>query len=147
MFRVSVHPHLVDNASFPEWLINLHYHQCIPQVVLVEKEFIYQCRRCKRHGFNPWVRKILQSRKWQPTAVFLPGKFQGERILAGFSPLEVNENPIAINSYCFPQQLSSSATLKLSTCLWLAAAITAVSQPHMSENAVRGSFWIDLLSS
>ena len=25
----------------------------------------------RRHGFNPWVRKIPQSRKWQPTAVFL----------------------------------------------------------------------------
>ena len=23
-------------------------------------------RRCKRHGFNPWVRKIPWSRKWQP---------------------------------------------------------------------------------
>ena len=27
-----------------------------------------------RPGFNPWVRKILWSRKWQPTPVFLPGK-------------------------------------------------------------------------
>ena len=34
--------------------------------------------------------------------VFLPGNFQGQRILAGYSPLEVNENPIAINCYCFP---------------------------------------------
>ena len=25
-------------------------------------------------GFDPWVRKILWSRKWQPTPVFLPGK-------------------------------------------------------------------------
>ena len=26
--------------------------------------------------FNHWVRKIPWSRKWQPTPVFLPGKFQ-----------------------------------------------------------------------
>ena len=41
-----------------------------------------QCRRC---GFNPWVRKIPQRRKWEPTAVFLPGEFHGWRSLAGYS--------------------------------------------------------------
>ena len=40
-------------------------------------EFACQCRRCKRHGFNPWVGKISWSRKWQPTPVFLPGKPHG----------------------------------------------------------------------
>ena len=25
-----------------------------------------------RHEFNPWVGKISQRRKWQPTPVFLP---------------------------------------------------------------------------
>ena len=25
-----------------------------------------QCRRCKRHGFDTRVRKILWKRKWQP---------------------------------------------------------------------------------
>ena len=29
--------------------------------------------QCRRHGFNPWVRKIPQKKKWQPTHVFLPG--------------------------------------------------------------------------
>jgi len=33
-----------------------------------------QCRRCKRHGFHPWVGKIPWRKKWQPTLVFLPGK-------------------------------------------------------------------------
>ena len=28
-----------------------------------------QCRRCKRHEFNPWIRKIPWSRKWLPTPV------------------------------------------------------------------------------
>ena len=37
--------------------------------------------QCRRHGFYPWVGKILWSRKWQPTPVFLPGKFHEHRSL------------------------------------------------------------------
>ena len=44
------------------------------------------CLQCKRHKFDPWVGKIPWSRKWQLTSVFLPGKFHGERSLAGYSP-------------------------------------------------------------
>ena len=46
------------------------------------------CRwgRCKRCGFSPWVRKIPQRRKWQPTPVFLPGKSRGQGSLLGYSP-------------------------------------------------------------
>ena len=40
----------------------------------------------QRHGFNPWVGKIPQRRKWQPAPVVLPGKFHGQRSLAGCSP-------------------------------------------------------------
>ena len=35
---------------------------------------------------EPWVGKILWRRKWQPTPVFLSGKFQGQRKLAGYDP-------------------------------------------------------------
>jgi len=34
---------------------------------------------CRRPGFNPWVGKTSQRRKWQPTPVFLPGKSHGQR--------------------------------------------------------------------
>ena len=37
------------------------------------KESTCQWRRCKRHRFNPWARKI-PCWKWQPTPVFLPGR-------------------------------------------------------------------------
>ena len=37
-------------------------------------------------GFNPWVRKILWRRKWQPPPVFLPGEFHGQRSLESYSP-------------------------------------------------------------
>ena len=32
-----------------------------------------------------WVRKNPWRRKWQPTPVFLPGKFQGQRSLVSYS--------------------------------------------------------------
>ena len=35
----------------------------------------------KRGKFSPWVGKILWSRKWQPTPVFVPGKSRGQRNL------------------------------------------------------------------
>ena len=34
------------------------------------KEPTCQCRRHKRHGFDPWVGKMPQRRKWQQTPVF-----------------------------------------------------------------------------
>ena len=42
----------------------------------------------RRYGFDPWVRKIPWGRRWQPTPVFLPGKFHAERSLVaiGYSP-------------------------------------------------------------
>ena len=50
------------------------------------KEPTCQCHRYERPEFNPWTRKIPWSRKWQPTLVFLSGKFHGQRSLAGYSP-------------------------------------------------------------
>ena len=37
----------------------------------------------RRHGRDPWVVKIPWRRPWQLTPVFLPGKFHGQRSLAG----------------------------------------------------------------
>ena len=42
--------------------------------------------RCKRCGFDPWVGKIPWRRACQPTPVFLPSEFHGQRSLAGYSP-------------------------------------------------------------
>ena len=43
------------------------------------KEPICQCRRCKRHGFNPWVGKIPRRKAWQPTQVSFPRESYGQR--------------------------------------------------------------------
>ena len=40
----------------------------------------------RRRGFDPWVRKITQRRKWHPIPVFLPGESYGQRSLVGYSP-------------------------------------------------------------
>ena len=37
--------------------------------------------QCKRPWFYPWVGKIPRRRAWQPTPVFLPGEFHGQRSL------------------------------------------------------------------
>ena len=50
------------------------------------KEFVCQCRRHKRCGFNPWVGKIPWRRRWQPTLALLPGESHGQKSLAGHSP-------------------------------------------------------------
>ena len=50
------------------------------------KESTCQCRRHKRHGFNPRVWKMPWRRKWQLTPVFLFGKFNGQRSMVGYRP-------------------------------------------------------------
>ena len=40
------------------------------------KESTWQCRRCKRHRFYSWVRKIPWRRKWQATRTEEPGRPQ-----------------------------------------------------------------------
>ena len=60
--------HSICLSGLPRWLSG--------------KKSTCQCRRHKRHGCNPWVGKIPWRRKWQPTPVFLPGQFHGQRSLA-----------------------------------------------------------------
>ena len=47
--------------------------------------------QCRTPQFNPWVRKIPWRREWEPTPVFLPGKFRGQRSLVGYSPYGCKE--------------------------------------------------------
>ena len=73
----------------------------------VMKESACQCRRSKRHRFDPWLGKIPWSRKWQPT-VFLPGKFHGQRSLVGYNPwgckeLDTTEHASHPNKFFTPE--------------------------------------------
>ena len=49
----------------------------------------------QRPRFDPWVGKIPWRREWQPTPVFLPGEFHGQRSLEGFSPWGHKESDTA----------------------------------------------------
>ena len=46
---------------------------------------------CRSGRLNPWVGKISWRRVWQPTWVFLPGEFHGQRNLVGYSPWDHKE--------------------------------------------------------
>ena len=50
------------------------------------KEPACQCKRHKRHRFEPWVWKGPWRRAWQPTPALLPRESHGERSLVGYSP-------------------------------------------------------------
>ena len=45
-----------------------------------------QCRRLKRLGFLPLIRKTPWRRAWQPTPAFLPRESHGQRSLVGYGP-------------------------------------------------------------
>ena len=72
---------------------NFHFHMSIYMCGYIiqgfpggasGKEPACQCRRHKRRGFDPWVRKTPWRRKWQHTHVISSGKFHRQRSLAGF---------------------------------------------------------------
>ena len=70
------------------------------------KESTCQCRRLKRRGFNPWVRRIPWHRKWQPTPIFLAGKSHGQRSLAAYSPWGHKESDPTEHKHHQPRELA-----------------------------------------
>ena len=75
------------------------------------------CLQCRRPGFNPWVGKVPWRRKWQPTLVFLHGKSQGQRSLAGYSPWGHKESDMTEWAHKFPLlQSRGSRPLGFSSC-------------------------------
>ena len=64
------------------------------------KEPPCQCKRHKRRGFDPWVRKTPWRRAWQPTPVFLPGESHGQRSLERYSPQGRKESDTAEATQC-----------------------------------------------
>jgi len=50
------------------------------------KDSTCQCRRRKRHRFNPWVGKTPPEKEMATPPVFLPGKSHGQRRREGYRP-------------------------------------------------------------
>ena len=65
---------------------NLRYADDTTLMAESEEELKSICLQYGRPEFDLWVRNIPWRRKWQPTPVFLPGKFHGWRSLVGCSP-------------------------------------------------------------
>ena len=65
------------------------------------KEPACQCRRCKRHGFDPWARKIPWRGAWQPTPVFLPAESHGQKNLVGYNPWDHKELDMTEATYIY----------------------------------------------
>ena len=80
------------------------------------KESVYQYRR---PGFDAWVRKMPWRRKWQPTAVFLPGKSHGQRSLAGYNPCDCKESDMKQQQQ---QKISKNTGYHLSDCFQLSGS-------------------------
>ena len=53
---------------------------------VMDPEGLYGSRNVWEQLDDPRVRKTPWRKKWQPTPVFLPEKFHGQRSLAGYSP-------------------------------------------------------------
>ena len=79
-----------------------------------------QCRRRKRHRFEPWVGKILWRRARQPTPVFLPGESHGQRSLVGYSPWGHKESDMTevISMHTACTCLSLSHEIQKWTVFW-----------------------------
>ena len=80
-------------------------------------------RQCGRPRFNPWVRKIPWRRKWQPTPVFLPGKFHGQKSLVGCSPWSHKESDTTewvtlVMTLVTPQLLNLSGSPRFRVLVW-----------------------------
>ena len=58
---------------------------------------------------DPWIKKIPWRRKWQPTAVSLPGKSHGQRSLAGYSLWDHKESDIAEHACTAGYKISVSS--------------------------------------
>ena len=83
------------------------------------KEPLCECRRHRRQGFSPWVGKIPARRKWQSALVFLPGKFYGQKHLAGYSPSGHKESDMTEHTYTHTHthtHLSINVTPLLFSC-------------------------------
>ena len=86
---------------------------------LIFKKIRWQriCLRCRRLGFDPWVRKISRRREWQPTAVFLPEEFHRQRSLLGYIVHGIKKSQTCLRDYTFPFKISEPPDSKLSTCI------------------------------
>ena len=77
---------LLEGTEVPQYLLFSTFPTWEAPGGTSGKEPTCQCRRHKRHRFDPWVVKISWKRAWQPNPVFLPEESHAQRSLVGYSP-------------------------------------------------------------
>ena len=109
---------LIDNIGLPRWLSG--------------KESACQCRKHRRHGFDPQVGKIPWRRKWQPAPIYSPSKLHGQRSLVGYSPWGCKK---------------SGTTERLTTQPHIEVYIRSVESPGSTKSTFVGHFMVWLCCS
>ena len=119
-----------------------------------DEESTCQCRRCRRHEFDPWVGKIPWRRAWRPTLVFLPGESHGQKSLTGYSSwghkeLDVTEHTHATTQHTCQLLMEVEVTSEASWYLSMRTMqekgqLEPLSVTHCSWVCVRGPGKADL---
>ena len=74
------------------------------------KESACQCKRQKKHEFDPWVRKIPWRRTWQPSPVFVPGESPWKEEPGGLQPMGSQTDTVSTH-------VNTKSPLHTSLCL------------------------------
>ena len=100
-------------------IIECHPSKQTPIIGLSGKRICLQCRRCRRHGFDPWVGKIPRKRAWQPTPACLPEK--SNRVVWWATVHRVTKSQTGL------KRLSTQANWKQLTWKWLWIEVILIS--------------------
>ena len=87
-----------------------------------------------RQGFNPWVGKVPWRRSWQPTPVFLPREFHGQRSQAGYSPRGCKELDVT-------EQLTHASAVKVLPAVSREAGALLGILPHVGQTLSQQRIW------
>ena len=74
------------NREKKDWLFNLQECTFLVGGTTLVAQIVKNLLQCRRPVFSPWVGKIPWRGAWQPTPVFMPGEFHGQRSLVGYGP-------------------------------------------------------------
>ena len=97
------------------------------------KESACQCRRHKRHRFNPWVGKIPWSRKWQPTPVVLLEKIPWREEPACYSPEGCKESDMTEHTHNYILFMTFLLILNLSPCKYIKNITQPLKRIHLNQ--------------
>ena len=83
---LPVHHQLLEFTQTHEVSIGAANRQISLQRASLLTQMVKNSPAMRGPGLHPWVGKISWRREWLPTPIFLPGEFQGQRRLVGYSP-------------------------------------------------------------